>query len=47
MKLDFRDPSPKVIDLSPEYGKVSTLKESRIECVSGDKVFFSCCHNRW
>ncbi|QRV91424.1 DEAD/DEAH box helicase [Ceratobasidium sp. AG-Ba] len=32
MKLDFRDPDPKMIDLSPEYGKVSTLKESRVEC---------------
>ncbi|QRW05488.1 DEAD/DEAH box helicase [Ceratobasidium sp. AG-Ba] len=30
MKLDFRDPDPKMIDLSPEYGKVSTLKESRV-----------------
>ncbi|KAG9104867.1 ATP-dependent RNA helicase [Ceratobasidium sp. 370] len=40
MKLDFRDPSPKIIDLSPAYGKVSTLKESRIECVSGDKDFY-------
>ncbi|QRV76585.1 DEAD/DEAH box helicase [Ceratobasidium sp. AG-Ba] len=40
MKLDFRDPDPKIIDLSPEYGKVSTLKESRVECVSGDKDFY-------
>lgn len=40
LKLDFRDPSPKIIDLSPEYGKVSTLTESRIECISGDKDFY-------
>ncbi|KAG9126621.1 ATP-dependent RNA helicase [Ceratobasidium sp. 392] len=40
MKLDFRDPDPKIIDLSPAYGKVSTLKESRLECVSGDKDFY-------
>lgn len=40
MKLDFRDPDPVIIDLSPEYGKVSTLTERRIECVSGDKDFY-------
>ncbi|KAH7344801.1 P-loop containing nucleoside triphosphate hydrolase protein [Rhizoctonia solani] len=40
MKLDFRDPSPAIVDLSPEYGKVSTLTESRIECISGDKDFY-------
>ncbi|QRW19150.1 DEAD/DEAH box helicase [Rhizoctonia solani] len=40
MKLDFRDPNPAIVDLSPEYGKVSTLTESRIECVSGDKDFY-------
>ncbi|CCO29390.1 hypothetical protein BN14_03402 [Rhizoctonia solani AG-1 IB] len=40
MKLDFRDPTPAIVDLSPEYGKVSTLTESRIECVSGDKDFY-------
>ena len=38
MKLDFRDPEPEVIDLSPEGGVVSTLKESQIECLSADKV---------
>ncbi|CAL1699487.1 unnamed protein product [Somion occarium] len=37
MKLDFRDPEPTVIDLSPEGGVVSTLKQSRIDCLSGDK----------
>ncbi|CAE7102344.1 unnamed protein product [Rhizoctonia solani] len=40
MKLDFRDPNPEIVDLSPEYGKVSTLTESRIECISGDKDFY-------
>ncbi|KAG8732185.1 ATP-dependent RNA helicase [Ceratobasidium sp. 423] len=40
MKLDLRDPSPAIVDLSPEYGKVSTLTESSIECVSGDKDFY-------
>lgn len=38
LKLDFRDPEPEVIDLSPEGGVVSTLKESQIECLSADKV---------
>lgn len=37
-KLDFRDPEPEVIDLSPEGGVVSTLKESQVECLSADKV---------
>lgn len=37
MKLDFRDPEPEVIDLSPEGGVVSTLKESRIDCLMNDK----------
>ncbi|CAE6493815.1 unnamed protein product [Rhizoctonia solani] len=40
MKLDFRDPNPAIVDLSPEYGKVSSLTESRIECISGDKDFY-------
>ncbi|CAE6395872.1 unnamed protein product [Rhizoctonia solani] len=40
MKLDFRDSNPAIVDLSPEYGKVSTLTESRVECVSGDKDFY-------
>ena len=37
-KLDFRDPNPEVIDLSPDGGVVAQLKESIIECVVGDKV---------
>ncbi|KAL0960116.1 hypothetical protein HGRIS_011758 [Hohenbuehelia grisea] len=37
LRLDFRDPEPKVIDISPEGGVVSTLKESQIECLSADK----------
>ncbi|KAG6868135.1 hypothetical protein C0993_007258 [Termitomyces sp. T159_Od127] len=38
LRLDFRDPDPQVIDLSPAGGVVSTLQESKIECLSGDKV---------
>ncbi|KAG2143014.1 ATP-dependent RNA helicase [Suillus clintonianus] len=37
LRLDFRDPDPAVIDISPEGGVVSTLKESKIECLSTDK----------
>lgn len=37
-KLDFRDPEPEIIDLSPEGGVVSTLKESQVECLGADKV---------
>ncbi|KAK0494657.1 ATP-dependent RNA helicase [Armillaria luteobubalina] len=37
LRLDFRDPEPEVIDLSPKGGVVSTLKESKIECLSADK----------
>jgi len=37
-RLDFRDPEPEVIDLSPEGGVVSSLQESQIECLSADKV---------
>lgn len=38
LRLDFRDPTPEVIDLSPVGGVVSTLQEGKIECLSGDKV---------
>ena len=41
-RLDFRDPEPEVIDLSPEGGVVSSLQESQIECMSADKVGRSC-----
>ncbi|KAJ6588976.1 P-loop containing nucleoside triphosphate hydrolase protein [Mycena capillaripes] len=37
LRLDFRDPEPEIIDLSPQGGVVSTLKESKIECLSADK----------
>ncbi|GLB42109.1 putative major facilitator superfamily protein [Lyophyllum shimeji] len=37
LRLDFRDPDPEVIDLSPAGGVVSTLQESKIECLSADK----------
>lgn len=38
MRLDFRDPSPAVVDISPEGGVVATLQESKVECLSADKV---------
>ncbi|TFK73479.1 DEAD-domain-containing protein [Pluteus cervinus] len=37
LRLDFRDPEPEIIDLSPVGGIVSTLQESKVECLSGDK----------
>lgn len=42
LQLDFRDPEPAVIDLSPRGGVVSTLQEGKIECLSGDKVCLRC-----
>lgn len=39
MKLDFRDPDPVIIDLSPEGGRVEGLQESKIECLTNDKVW--------
>ncbi|WVR03687.1 hypothetical protein IAU60_000682 [Kwoniella sp. DSM 27419] len=39
-KLDFRDSNPEVIDLSPEGGVVSTLRESMVECVVADKDLY-------
>ena len=38
MRLDFRDPTPAVVDLSPEGGVVATLQESKVDCLSADKV---------
>ena len=38
LRLDFRDPEPQVVDIAPEGGVVSTLVESKIECVTSDKV---------
>jgi ATP-dependent RNA helicase DDX24/MAK5 len=38
LRLDFRDPTPEIIDLSPVGGIVSTLQEGKIECLSDDKV---------
>ncbi|KAF8635393.1 hypothetical protein AX15_000394 [Amanita polypyramis BW_CC] len=37
LRLDFRDPEPEVIDLSPAGGVVSTLQESKFECLVTDK----------
>ena len=41
MRLDFRDLDPSVIDISPQGGVVSTLQESKIECLTNDKVGMS------
>lgn len=41
LRLDFRDPEPQVVDIAPEGGVVSTLVESKIECVASDKVGLS------
>lgn len=38
LKLDFRDPDPELIDLSPEGGLVETLKECKVECMLQEKV---------
>lgn len=38
LRLDFRDPEPEVIDLTPTGSVVSTLKESKLLCLSADKV---------
>lgn len=38
LKLDFRDPEPEIIDLSPEGGLVDTLKECKVECMLPEKV---------
>lgn len=40
MRLDFRDPTPEVVDLSPKDSLVSTFQESKIECLPSDKVRF-------
>ncbi|SGY73122.1 BQ5605_C005g03263 [Microbotryum silenes-dioicae] len=37
LKLDFRDPDPEVIDLTPEHGLVETLKECKVECLLPEK----------
>ncbi|KXN89342.1 ATP-dependent RNA helicase MAK5 [Leucoagaricus sp. SymC.cos] len=37
LRLDFRDPEPEIIDLSPEGKVVSTLQEAKIECLTNDK----------
>jgi ATP-dependent RNA helicase DDX24/MAK5 len=37
-KLDFRDPKPEVIDISPEGRLVATLRESMVECITIEKV---------
>ncbi|WVQ78919.1 ATP-dependent RNA helicase MAK5 [Cryptococcus sp. DSM 104549] len=39
-KLDFRDANPEVIDLSPEGGVVSTLRESMVECLATEKDLY-------
>ena len=39
-RLDFRDPEPEVIDLTPDGRLVSTLRESMIECLTSDKDLY-------
>jgi ATP-dependent RNA helicase DDX24/MAK5 len=47
-QIDFRDPHPELIDLTPEGRMVGGLKECKIECVLKDKVslicFKICCY---
>lgn len=38
--LDFRDPDPEVIDLLPEGGKVSSLIEAGIDCLTSEKDLY-------
>lgn len=47
LRLDFRDPEPEVVDISPEGGVVSTLKESKVECLSAQKVRFRNLFSVW
>ncbi|KAI0631135.1 P-loop containing nucleoside triphosphate hydrolase protein [Trametes polyzona] len=37
LRLDFRDPEPVVVDISPVGSVVATLTESKIECLMTDK----------
>ncbi|KAI0822985.1 DEAD-domain-containing protein [Trametes gibbosa] len=37
LRLDFRDPEPAVVDISPVGSVVATLTESKIECLVTDK----------
>ncbi|KAI0356068.1 DEAD-domain-containing protein [Trametes cingulata] len=37
LRLDFRDPEPAVVDISPAGSVVATLTESKIECLMTDK----------
>ncbi|CDO70366.1 hypothetical protein BN946_scf184999.g6 [Trametes cinnabarina] len=37
LRLDFRDPTPAVVDISPAGSVVATLTESKIECLMTDK----------
>ncbi|ORX35309.1 P-loop containing nucleoside triphosphate hydrolase protein [Kockovaella imperatae] len=39
-RLDFRDPEPFVVDLSPEGGVVASLRESMIECLTSEKDLY-------
>lgn len=44
LRLDFRNPEPDVIDISPEGGTVATLQLSKLDCLSSDKVvYLTCC----
>jgi ATP-dependent RNA helicase DDX24/MAK5 len=37
-RMDFRDPDPALVDLLPEGGVVSTVKECCIDCLTSDKA---------
>ncbi|GAA6059528.1 hypothetical protein JCM10212_006026 [Sporobolomyces blumeae] len=39
-RLDFRDPNPEIIDLTPEHGLVETLKECKVECLTNEKDIY-------
>ena len=39
-RVDFRDPSPAVIDLTPGQGLPEGLMETKIECVGKDKDLY-------
>lgn len=47
LRLDFRDPEPEIIDISPRGGVVATLNESTIECLATNKVrvLHLTCHS--
>nr|CAG8433417.1 13248_t:CDS:10 [Entrophospora candida] len=47
-KLEFRDPDPVYVDITPENAVVTTLQESKIDCLAKDKdlyvYYFITCY---